>query len=299
MLTVCSLKFQRVTVAALSEIAPYFAGKHAVLSDHSVLYLCMWGDLLGTEYAIVDDVLYLRRNNKHGISYYPPLLRGEASLAAGIAHLAALGEQQVRLCAVPESAVEQVERCCNVLEKGTSRRWADYIYSAEDLATLKGNKYHKKRNLVHQFERSYPANVYEELSPENVGDVIAFMHRFMDDAEMNEDKRYENRRVLDVLSEYDRLPVVGGLVRVAGEVAAFTVGEVIDETLLVHVEKADRRFKGAYQYINCRFVKEVLKKTPISLVNREDDAGDEGLRQAKLSYYPVDILHKYHMIVKF
>ncbi len=299
MLTVCRLNFQKITTAALSEIAPYFAGKHAVLSDHSVLYLHMWGELLGAEYAIVGGVLYLRRNNKHGISYYPPLLLGEASLADGIVHLATLGEEQVRLCAVPESAVEQVEKCCNVLEKGTSRRWADYIYNAEDLATLKGNKYHKKRNLVHQFERLYPTNVYEELSRENVGDVIAFMHRFMADTEMNEDKRYENERVLEILSEYDRLPIVGGLVRVEGEVAAFTVGELIDETLLVHVEKADRRFKGAYQYINCRFIKEVLKKSPISLVNREDDAGDEGLRQAKLSYFPVDVLHKYHMIVKF
>lgn len=299
MLTACCLKFQKVTTRALAEIAPYFGGMGATISDHSVLYLHMWGEMLGTEYAISNGVLYLRRNGKNGVSYYPPMLKDEASLEVGLSHLTALGEKRVRLCAVPQSMVEVVEKHTNVLEKGTSRRWADYIYSAEDLATLKGHRYNKKRNLVHQFERLYPAHTYEELGGANVKEVIDFMHRFMSESEQNEDKRYENERVLHILEEYESLPAVGGLVRVDGEIAAFTVGELIGETLLVHVEKADRRFKGAYQYINYRFVGEQLKAHAFSFVNREDDAGDEGLRHAKLSYFPVDILHKYYMILEF
>jgi len=103
--------------------------------------------------------------------------------------------------------------------------------------------------------------------------------------------------VLALLEDYEELPLVGGLVRVDGEIAAFSIGEIIDEVLLVHVEKADRRFKGAYQYINYRFVQEQVSQHAVVPVNREDDAGDEGLRQAKLSYCPVQILHKYHMII--
>ena len=299
MLTTTLMDFKPITTADLAVITPYFVGKHAIASDHSILYLHMWGAYLGTEYAISDGVLFLRRNNKHGISYYPPMGMGEESLAAHVARLGELGVREVHLSAVPAHAVEEIERCCNVIEKTTSRRWADYIYSATDLATLQGHRYNKKRNLVHQFERLYSQHTYEEITRENLGEVVAFMHRFMGEGEMSEDKRYENERVLAILAEYEGLPAVGGLVRVAGEIAAFTVGEEIDGTLLVHVEKADRRYKGAYQYINCRFVRERMQKSALLLVNREDDAGDEGLRQAKLSYCPVDILHKYHMVLKF
>ncbi len=297
--TACCLKFEKVTTAALLTIAPYFAGKHSMISDHSVLYLSMWGDFLGTEYAISGNVLFLRRNNKHGITYYPPLVLGEGSLVGGLSHLQELGEREITVSAVPAHAVEEIEKAYHVVEKSTSRRWADYIYSATDLATLQGHRYNKKRNLVHQFERLYQNHTYEDLTGENLPEAVAFMHRFMAAGEMSEDKRFENERVLDILSEYDRLPALGGVVRVDGELAALTVAELIDETLLVHVEKADRRFKGAYQYINHRFIREQLQKRAFRFVNREDDAGDEGLRQAKLSYCPVDILHKYRMVLKF
>lgn len=299
MRTVCCLNFKKVTTAELALIAPYLGDKQAVISDHSLLYLHMWGELLGTEYAISDGVLFLRRNNKHGISYYPPLGMGGAGLTKNIGRLSCLGEQTVNLCAVPAHATEEIEKAYHVVEKSTSRRWADYIYSATDLATLQGHRYNKKRNLVHQFERLYPTHTYEDITGENLPSVVEFMHRFMSEGEMSADKRYENERVLAILAEYERMPIVGGLVRVDGEIAAFTVGELIDDTMLVHVEKADRRFKGAYQYINYRFVGEQLKKQAFRLVNREDDAGDEGLRQAKLSYCPVDILHKYRMVLKF
>ena len=296
MQTACALQFKPVTVADYGKILPYLSGKHTVICDLSMLYFHMWGNMLGIEYAFANEVLFLRRNNKYGLSYYPPLVKDQP-LTAGLAYLSYLALPEVRLCSVPAHEVEGFERVCAVKEKGTSRRWADYVYNASDLATLGGKRYHKKRNLVHQFEKLYPSHTYETITAENLAEVITFMQRFAEEAAENEDKAYENSRVLALLKEYVDLPVVGGLVRVEGEIVAFTVAEVIDEVLLVHVEKADRRFKGAYQYINSRFVGEQIKDHAVRFVNREDDAGDEGLRQAKLSYFPVEILHKYHMVI--
>lgn len=299
MQSTCLLTFKKLTRAALPEIAPYFQGKRAVGADYSVLYFHMWDAYLRNEYAIADGVLYIRRNTRHGTYYYPPLRAGEADLVADIPLLSrVVTGETVALCAVPEFLVERIKETYTVLENDTSRRYADYIYSAEELSTLAGKRFHKKRNLVSQFERLYEDRTYEEITKENVGEVEAFMRERLLDTEMSEDERFENERVLDVLQDYFSLPLCGGLVRVAGRVVAFSIGELVDDTLLVHVEKADRAYKGAYQYINCRFVRERLAREPFSLVNREDDTGDEGLRQAKLSYNPVQILHKYRMVLK-
>lgn len=295
----CLLQFKKLTRADLAAIAPHFEGKHTGSADYSVLYFYMWDAYLHTEFALHGDVLYLRRNTKHGVFYYPPLRIGSTDLVEDIPLLARVTDgNTLDLCAIPEGMVERVEAHYTVLERETSRRWADYVYAAEDLATLRGHRYNKKRNLVKQFERLYEDRTYEELSRENIGEVAAFVRRMIEEIDMSEDERFENERVLEVLEDYLTLPLCGGLVRVNGRVAAFSIGELIDDTLLVHIEKADRSLKGAYQYINHCFVKEQLARTPFTLVNREDDTGDEGLRQAKLSYHPVQILHKYHMKLK-
>ena len=296
---ICLLQFKPLCRADLAMLTPYFEGKGAIAADYSVLYFYMWNGFLRSEYALENGVLYLRRNTRHGIFYYPPLRRESADLLADIPLLSRVTEDAtVCLCAIPAHEVERVEGAFTVLEKDTSRRWADYIYAAEDLATLRGHRYNKKRNLVNQFKKLYEGRSYEPLTTENVADAAALLHRIMDATEQSEDERFENERVLEVLADYGKLPLCGGLVRVDGVAVAFCVAEQIDNVLVVHIEKADRAYKGAYQYINYRFARAQYEGGSITLVNREDDTGDEGLRHAKLSYFPVDILHKYRMVLK-
>ena len=292
-----ALDFARVRSADFEKIMPFFQGKGLVAAEYSALYIFMWGGYLGIEYAVRDGILYLRRNNRFGVSYHPPMAMGKP-LTETLGALRAIEGDTIRLCSVPAHYLEEVESAVTVLEKGTSRRWADYIYSAEELATLAGKKFSKKRNLVHQFEKLYADYAFLPITVDNVAEAIAFMHAFMQSGEMTEDEVHENRLVLSVLEAWERLPVLGGVLTVAGEIVALTVGEIVDDVLYVHIEKANRDFKGAYQMINQQFARECYEKRGVRLINREDDTGDEGLRQAKLSYNPVDVLHKYHFVVK-
>ena len=63
-----------------------------------------------------------------------------------------------------------------------------------------------------------------------------------------------------------------------------------DDTIVIHFEKALRRYSGAYQAINRMFLENVADS--FTMVNREEDMGDEGMRVAKMSYHPVDFLRK-------
>ena len=88
---------------------------------------------------------------------------------------------------------------------------------------------------------------------------------------------------------------VGGVLRVDGDVVAFTFGERLnDNTFDTHFEKAFSDIRGAYPMINMLFAKNML--TDYELVNREDDVGSEGLRSAKLSYHPEILIEKYAAI---
>jgi len=169
----------------------------------------------------------------------------------------------------------------------------DYIYSVPELVELKGNKFHKKKNLLRQFEKS---NIFEytPMQADCVEEVLDMQAEWHGWQEHSSDALVaENQAISRVLKNFDRLGnLTGGTIRVAGKVIAYTVGESLNKnTIVIHFEKGDTRFKGIYQAINSHFL--AAQEDRFELVNREQDLGDEGLRKAKLSYNPVQFMQKY------
>ena len=114
----------------------------------------------------------------------------------------------------------------------------------------------------------------------------------MQDMEERKGLKEESEAVKLALENFGKLELTGGLIRTEGKVVAFSVGDRLnDSTFLVHIEKAFSDINGAYPIINREFVRHNC--LDFKYVNREDDAADEGLRRAKLSYHPYEIIKKY------
>ena len=164
----------------------------------------------------------------------------------------------------------------------------DYLYLRNDLAELPGKKYHKKRNLVAQFLKSY---THEEkpLTPELTGDAMEVLERW------RENKGNESDYIgsLEALENFQALNMSGLLFYVDGKPAAWCLGEPIarGRMFTVHFEKGLEEYKGIYQYINQAFAASLPES--ITHINREQDLGDEGLRQAKMTYRPSGFVRKY------
>ena len=170
---------------------------------------------------------------------------------------------------------------------------ADYVYETEKLATLAGKKLHGKRNHINRFKALYPDWSYEKMDDGNVEECfqMALKWRNQNGCDDDAEKNAEMCVTLNSLRLYKELGLRGGILRVNGEIAAFSMGEPLcSDTFVVHIEKAFAEIEGAYPMINQQFVQhECMDYT---YVNREDDAGSEGLRKAKLSYRPAFMVEK-------
>lgn len=171
---------------------------------------------------------------------------------------------------------------------------ADYVYESEKLATLAGKKLHAKRNHINKFKTAYENRwSYESMSKENLEDCfqMALKWRKQNECEENDEKCAEMCVTLNSLRLFEELELKGGVLRIDGEVVAFTVGEELSkDTFVVHIEKAFAEIQGAYPMINQQFVEHECKG--YTYINREEDTGAEGLRKAKLSYRPVFLIEK-------
>jgi hypothetical protein len=173
------------------------------------------------------------------------------------------------------------------------RDLADYVYEREKMATLAGKKLHSKRNHINRFKSIYPNWSYEPLTQENQEECfqMALKWRNQNGCEEDQEKNKEMCVALNSLRLFEELGQRGGVLRINGKIAAFSIGEPIcQDTFVVHIEKAFSQVDGAYAMINQQFVMHECQG--YKYINREEDTGAEGLRKAKLSYRPAMLVEK-------
>lgn len=287
------LDFKQITLSDVGALRPYLRAQYRSC-DYSVLGVFMWADRFGYEYKTEDGVLFMRERSRHGGEYDYLLPPGEGSLCDRVRALREAVGAGLTMSLVPEDALGELrqEFSFTAVEEPDI---ADYIYKAEDLAYLAGKKYSKKRNLIHQFEKLYPDYTLEPITNENAHRIAECCAHDWSDTGLSELAIYENDHTREVLEDFAAYGCTGYALHVGGEIAAFCIGEVMGDTLIVHIEKGKREYKGAFQMINCLFAKTELEKCGIQYINREDDVGDEGLRRAKQSYFPEYMLKKFRL----
>ncbi|MBI5480095.1 MAG: DUF2156 domain-containing protein [Deltaproteobacteria bacterium] len=172
-------------------------------------------------------------------------------------------------------------------EVAPNRDNANYVYGATDLAELAGRRHAKKRNLIAQAVKLYEWTA-EPLHPEHRADCLSVADdiatkRTPESGVTLDQETVALERALELLGP---LELQGVLLRVAGQPAAFSIFERLGpDSAVVMFERALRSHKALYQVINQETAR-VLVRQGYAYVNREEDLGDPGLRQAKLSYHP-------------
>ena len=170
----------------------------------------------------------------------------------------------------------------------------DYIYRRTDLATLHGRHLDAKRNHIHRFRAEHPDFEYRPLTPEFFDECRRLTEIWQEFKAASDTIDAEHRVMETIFSNWDALGMIGGSIFVDGRMVAFTYGSAVTtDTFDVCVEKADRHVEGAFAIINQQFAEHLPEQ--YVYLNREEDMGIPGLRQAKLSYHP-EILLTYNVV---
>lgn len=296
------LHFKRITTESMTEIIPFLSRQNGRTTDFSIGGLLMWVDVFHYEYCIYKDTLFIKgvvENDLTKPAFSMPV--GALPLPEAVSLLRKYCEAKgitLEFSAVPVQYLDDFMALAPVkVEELTD--WADYLYDSVALSTLKGKKMAKKRNHVNRFVADYHNHSLIEMTQANAVIALEFMNRFElegDDTEMAIIERAQTRKLIE---EFIKNPneMHGAFLMVGDTVAAFTIGDMVGDTLFIHVEKALREYNGSYEAINFFFAREMCEKYPeLRYINREDDSGDAGLRQAKESYKPLTLLRKYNII---
>lgn len=302
------MQFKKISIEDKSRIDKYLVAADRLSCEYCFADLYMWKDKYTTEYTIEDDWLYIRQYNEEDneFYYYVPMRidtnnsKNKEELKECINKVivhAIDNNYRLSFGNINEDALRIFEEdYSNIFTVENIPDYSDYIYNSSDLINLSGKKFHKKKNLINKFKREYDGRwEYKALTSADYENVLRFNEKW---CELNQEKdiddmKEETLAIKSALSNFEALNMQGGILLVDGQIIAYTLGcESNKKVFVVQTEKALSTYVGAYQMINNLFA--IHNASSYQYINREEDLGIEGIRQAKLSYNPV-IMEVYYV----
>lgn len=291
------IDFRKVQLEDREVITDYFRRYPSRSCERTFVNAYLWARFYPVTFAIVEDTLVFKNERKEGLAFSFPA--GEdAHVKKALEVLKAYSIERgsdFTLYHVTEEMFAHLEEWYpDRFQIAYDEDVADYVYESEKLSTLAGKKLHAKRNHINKFKLVNEGRwEYEPITKDNLEDCfqMALKWRNENGCEDDEEKNAEICVTLNSLRLFEELELIGGLIRLDGEMIAFTIGEPIcEDTFVVHIEKAFAEIQGAYPMINQQFVEHACMD--YKYINREEDTGAEGLRKAKRSYRPVFMVEK-------
>lgn len=291
------IKFKRLDTD-LDEIAPFLKQSEIAFCDLSLGVKYMWRDDFIIDYAIIDQTLIIKESCPDYIdAFYYPIGKNVDKALREIEKHCKEQFKPLQFCCIDNKTAGILCSLYFNARVYNDRAWSDYIYLAESFKTYSGKKLSGQRNHVNKFKREYP-NYKKVIIDGNLRDrIVEFLHEYERGTDFSVwSEAQEQKKVIDLIDNLERLNNFGLALEVDGKIIGFSVGEVVGDTLIVHVEKALKGYSGVYPTLAQEFAKEFVTDK-IKFINREEDCGDMGLRISKLQYHPLEVKEKNIVVI--
>lgn len=296
------LEFMPVQAEDISKLRPFFCLRPNKTCDSVFLDSFLWRDFYNIRYAISDGKAILWLMQVDGAPHSAMPMCKEEDLE----HYFLVTQEYfnkelhapLKIYLADEEAVKKLNLDPEKYLVREQEDLKDYLYDAEAMRTLAGKKLHKKKNHLNAFIKEYDGRFeFRKLCCSDRYDVWNFLSKWRETKGEDVDEHLdpEVEGIHEILKNCSDLNVRMGGVYVDGQLEAFTIGSYnsLENMAIIHIEKANPEMRGLYQFINQQFL--INEFPEVTLVNREDDLGLEGLRKAKMSYNPVGFARKYYV----
>lgn len=307
------MQFRKINDEDFKQIALMQSKTEYNGSDYSMLYLKGWDffNYANMEIAEEDEVIYIRfiPHDKYKEEfdttkyiYLPPLTTLD-KIKDAYKKIEIQSKEDKDLMYVMSTPDEYMALLGQDYTYKHSNDYDEYLYSPEDLITLKGKKYHGKRNHINNFIKLYSPSedgkcCFRSYEKSDYDKVMALIAGWDEKKEFNEESfdemKYDEFRVIEmglgmIYSGCGRC--FADVVEYDGRIIGFSFGEITPSNVgIVHIEKGDINFEGIFPFINQKFAEKHF--AGVRFINRQEDMGLEGLRKSKQSYYPVAFCKK-------
>lgn len=245
-----------------------------------------------SECCISDDQLFLRNHNGKDYVYRLPI---GGNLKQGVDKILAFENNTPLFWAAEGHDLNEFMILYSEMYALTEDQNSfDYVYLTEDLKNLSGKKYQSKRNHISSFSRKNQW-YYEPISESVLPLINDCIEKWYTDNTSCDSLIRERDGIEFVLKNMKKTNIDGGCLIVDGKCVAFSYGVAINSNMFdICIEKALADYPEAYTVIN----HELAKRIGHRFINRENDMGIDGLRKAKMSYRPYQMVKKYYCIGK-
>ncbi len=292
------LSFEPYSFSRLPLLRPWLEQFRGRINDFSLGALFMWQEGTDLQYAIRNETIVFRQEIGDQAAFSYPIGKDPDGMIDALLSHTLENSLPLRFYGIEEAALSALKSDPRLSPIGFSytRKWSDYLYSFEEALTFSGKKYSGQRNHINKFTRLYGEPVIRKIEHSDIDAIEKMLLQYaLEHPSPNALEEAELDRTRRLLHAFETLGLYGACLTVDGKIAAFSIGEVRRNMLLIHVEKALLSYEGAYPVMYQGFVRFVQEHVDheITLVNREDDSGDPGIRTSKMQYHPVEIVHKY------
>ena len=296
------LEFKSVQLKSVPRLRKYYSKCSYRLCEYSAGVKLMWRQHWHPAFAESHGCLVILNRSHHfgHIFDYPVPLPGIGDVDAALDDIDDWCREQGMtpiFGVVPEEEREHLMNRYPYTVVDNDRLWQDYLYRAEDLINFAGRRYSGQRNHINKFRKLYPAAVYRPITREDADKVEAFWEEFHQI--FNKEQALAKMEVCSarkLMRQVGKPWVKAGAIELEGKFIAIALAEVCGDTLVCHIEKGLPQYEGVYPTMVQSFA--AANADGLRWINREDDAGDKGLRTSKLQYLPAELGAKVRIRVR-